>query len=316
MRKTLLLLLISVFAVIVRAQTVDSTEAEIDEIEKTFHYTTGTISLEKGNGTIVVPKGFKFLNGEQSRYVLTDLWGNPKDENIIGMLVPEEKGVLRASSWAFTIMYDPMGYVEDKDASEIDYDEMLAESKKDIEAENASRKEAGYQTADLIGWASKPYYDDQAKVLHWAKEISFEQDSVHTLNYNLRILGRHGIYLINAVAAIDQLPEVQQSIEPVISSISFKEGDRYSDYASGDQIASWTIGSLVAGKVLAKAGFFAVLLKFWKIIAVACVGGFSYVWRKITGRKKEEEEEMQAEENTESSDPTNQEENSNTDSKD
>lgn len=293
MKKAFLVFLIAISALISHGQTVDSTEAEIDEIEKTFNYATGTIALERGNGTIVVPKGFKFLNGEQSRYVLTTLWGNPEDNDIIGMLVPEDKGVLRASSWAFTIMYDPMGYVEDNDAGDIDYDEMLAESKKDVEAENESRKEAGYEAVELIGWASKPYYDSQAKVLHWAKEISFAQDSIHTLNYNLRVLGRHGIYLINAVAAIDQLAEVQQSIDPIISSVSFKEGDRYGDYVKGDQVASWTVGSLVAGKILAKAGFFAALLKFWKIIAVACVGGFSYVWRKITGRKKEEEEEQQ-----------------------
>ncbi|MFD2969606.1 DUF2167 domain-containing protein [Sphingobacterium bambusae] len=292
MRNILLFFILLCSSLIIHGQEVDSTQATIEEIEKSLQYSTGTIPLERGNGILQVPKGFQFLNREQSNYVLSTLWGNPEDQDIIGMLVPEGKGVLHANSWAFTISYDAMGYVEDKDAQEINYDEMLAETKKDLASENENRKAAGYGSVELIGWASKPYYDDSKKVLHWAKEISFQDDSLNTLNYNLRVLGRRGIYLINAVAAIDQLPEVEKSIDPIIASVNFKEGDRYADYVDGDEVASWTVGSLVAGKILAKAGFFAVLLKFWKVIAVACVGGFSFIWKKITGRSRKEEEEL------------------------
>jgi uncharacterized membrane-anchored protein len=46
-----------------------------------------------------------------------------------------------------------------------------------------------------------------------------------------------------------------------------------------DEVAAWTVGGLVAGKVMAKAGFFVVLLKFWKVIALAVAGAGSFVWR-------------------------------------
>jgi uncharacterized membrane-anchored protein len=70
--------------------------------------------------------------------------------------------------------------------------------------------------------------------------------------------------------------------------VSFKDGHRYADYDSNvDEVAAWTVGGLVAGKVLAKAGFFAVILKFWKIIAFAIIGAGSALWRFFS-RKKED----------------------------
>ena len=59
-----------------------------------------------------------------------------------------------------------------------------------------------------------------------------------------------------------------------------------------DQVAAWTIGGLVAGKILAKAGLFAVILKFlapiWKflLIAVVPIGAW---FKKRFARKQTEE---------------------------
>ena len=52
-----------------------------------------------------------------------------------------------------------------------------------------------------------------------------------------------------------------------------------------DDVAAYGIGGLIAGKILAKAGFFAVILKFWKIIAVGAIGLFSVFKKKIFGQK-------------------------------
>ncbi|MFD2554431.1 DUF2167 domain-containing protein [Sphingobacterium tabacisoli] len=287
MNKYLLTIFTLLLAVCVSAESPDSTEIAIKEIEQSLKYQTGTIKLKEGHGTLIVPKGFHFLDKEQSSYVLSDLWGNPEDNSIIGMLFPTNIGVLDDHSWGFTISYDPMGYVNDNDANTINYDDLLASNKKDILAENQERLGAGYGSIELVGWASTPYYDNNQKVLHWAKEIKFDGDSANTLNYNLRILGREGIYLINAVASMDELPEVNKNVDQLLASVKFDEGYRYEDYTDGDQIASWTVGGLVAGKILAKTGFFAAILKFWKVIAIGVVGGFSFLWKKISGRKED-----------------------------
>jgi hypothetical protein len=56
-------------------------------------------------------------------------------------------------------------------------------------------------------------------------------------------------------------------------------------------VAAWTIGGLVAGKVLAKAGFFALILKFIKPILLVLIATGGGIWRFLGGRRKEKEEE-------------------------
>jgi uncharacterized membrane-anchored protein len=56
-----------------------------------------------------------------------------------------------------------------------------------------------------------------------------------------------------------------------------------------DEVAAYTIGGLVAGKVLAKAGLFAVLAKFGKLIFIGIAAAGAGIWRWFRGRKKEKE---------------------------
>ena len=272
------------------AQEIDSTQLKINEIELSLVYKTGIIELESGNATLNVPKGFRYLDKTQSIYVLTDLWGNPADSSILGMLVPENRGVLETNSWVFTISFDEMGYVKDDDADDIDYDDLLTEQQKEIKEANPERIKQGFQPIEFIGWASSPYYDKNKKILHWAKELKFGQDSLNTLNYNLRVLGRKGIFMLNAVASMSELSVVNSNIDKVIGSVEFKDGHKYSDYLPDvDNVAAWTIGGLVAGKILAKVGFFVLIAKFWKLIALAIAGAGGGIWKYFKRRKKDDE---------------------------
>jgi uncharacterized membrane-anchored protein len=75
------------------------------------------------------------------------------------MLVPNGKGVLDFNSWVFTISYDDMDYVNDDDADDVNYDEILKEMQQECIDENPDRVKQGYQTFEIIGSASQPYYD-------------------------------------------------------------------------------------------------------------------------------------------------------------
>ncbi|MFT5979692.1 MAG: putative membrane-anchored protein [Flavobacteriales bacterium] len=266
------------------SQTTISYEEYVEEIDAQFEFQEGFIELPSGNADLNVPEGFQFLDQEQANYVLSDLWGNPEDDTILGLLVPVNRSVMDDNGWVFVISFEEMGYVKDDDAGDIDYDDLLEELQQDSKEDNKWRSENGYEPVDLVGWASSPYYDENKKVLHWAKELEFEGDSVNTLNYNLRVLGRKGVFILNAVASMNELPEVKTNINSVINSVTFKEGHRYMDFDENiDDVAAWTIGGLVAGKILAKAGFFVFLAKFWKIIAIAIAGaggGFMKFFRK------------------------------------
>ena len=266
----------------------------LDSAEKTIHYKTGAIALNNGVAHLTMPAGFKFVDATQSQYILETIWRNPPDNKVLGMIVSDSFHLNNLEAdWAFVLSYEAMGYVKDDDADKIKYDELLADLKKGAEEANIERKKLGYDAMHLVGWASAPYYDKENKVLHWAKEFTGDEQREagnNTLNYEIRVLGRKGVLSMNAVATMDQLPEVKKRIPQVLQMASFDKGYKYEEFDSGvDNVAAWTIGGLVAGKLLAKAGILVYLLKFWKILALGIAGGFAAIKRFVTGRKKEDD---------------------------
>ena len=288
MKKIFTLLLCMLLARAHAGMETDSTKLFFDSLEASFSYQDGVIELEDGIGILHVPEGFRYLDATQAAYVIHDLWGNPHGTGTLGMIVPKDSGITDEQSWAFIITYDEMGFVKDDDADDIDYDDLMEEMQADAAAANEERTKAGYESIAIVGWASKPYYDSEKKVLHWAKEIKFGETDGTTLNYNVRILGRKGVIVLNAVASMLQLPDVKQNVEPVLASFSYSDGNTYADFNPElDEVAAWTIGGLVAGKVLAKAGILALLLKNIKLILLAIGGLGTGIWQWY--KKKTEE---------------------------
>jgi len=278
-----------------------------DSIEKSLIYQTGLIKLGDF-AQLKVPEGFKYLDARQSRLVLEDLWGNPEDATILGMLFPDYGGPLKDSSYAFAITFDDMGYVKDDDAAETDYDELLKEMQSDENETNKARQEMGYGSIHMVGWASKPFYDNKQKVLHWAKELHFGESDGNTLNYDVRVLGRKGVLSLNAIADMNNLNLVKKDVPAVLQMAAFTDGNRYEDYNDNtDKIAAYTVGGLVAGKLLAKAGFFAIILKSWKLILLALVGVGAGIKKFFFGKKETPTEEMAANEADEEIGKVNQE---------
>ena len=265
-------------------------QAYVDSLEASYTYRTGIIPLSGHVATLDVPEGFKYLDAEQSRQVLVEIWGNPPGaaEDVLGMIFPANSGILD-NPFAFVVEYDGMGYVSDGDADDIDYEEMMTGLKKDDVEENKQRQEEGYDALNLVGWASQPYYDKEHKVLHWAKELHAQDAEANTLNYNVRVLGRKGVLILNAVADMRELETVKENIPAVLSMAKFNAGHTYAEFDSSiDKVAAWTIGGLVAGKLLAKVGIFALLLKNIKLLFLVIAGGGAAAWKFISGRKKKE----------------------------
>ncbi len=260
----------------------------IDSIESSLHYQTGRIEFPGGMASINVPPGFKFLGPDEAKFVIEEIWGNPPSgQSFLGLLFPPNSVATSIGSYAFIIQFEQMGFVKDGDADKINYDDLLKEMKESSEKDNLERAKSGHVTMNLIGWASRPYYDKEKKVLHWAKEYSVPGNDVNTLNYDIRVLGRKGVLILEAVSSMDELDSVNAHIDDVLAMVNFNEGHRYADFDSKtDDIAAWTVGGLVAGKILTKVGF----LKFLKpiLVGLALLGGA--IWRFIRGRRKKEEE--------------------------
>jgi uncharacterized membrane-anchored protein len=146
--------------------------------------------------------------------------------------------------------------------------------------------EQGFESIALVGWAEQPYYDAEQKKMYWAKELTFGEMQSNTLNYNIRVLGRKGVLVLNFIAGMSELEEIKQNRNAVLQMTSFNPGYRYEEFdPQVDKVAAYGLGALVAGKVLAKTGFLAMALvllkKFWIVIPFA-FGGLL----KLFGRKK------------------------------
>jgi uncharacterized membrane-anchored protein len=244
-------------------------------------------------GTIAsldIPKGFKFLDGKQAAYVLHDVWKNPYSESL-GMLMPEGKSPYLMGCWAVEITYEEDGHVKDDDAKGIKYDELLTQMQQQVTESNPERVKQGSKGLELTGWAEAPYYDAKTHKLYWAKKLKEVGDSVEFLNYNIRVLGRKGVLVLNAIGGLDQLGEIKAQTPTILSATNFTSGNTYEEFNSSiDKVAAYGIAGLIAGGILAKTGLFAkigiLLLKFLKPLLVAIAGFGTWVMRFFRGRKE------------------------------
>lgn len=262
-------------------------QAWAEEVWASLTPQTGEIQLSGTGATLNVPEAFYFLNPQDSERVLSEVWGNPPGQETLGMLFPKDSTPFDDGAWAVTVEYHEDGYVSDEDADEIDYDDLLEEMKADTKLESEEWVKQGYSTISLIGWAAPPFYDSEAKKLHWAKELKFGGEDINTLNYNIRILGRKGVLILNFIAGMDQKELIESNLDAVLDIADFDQGSRYSDFNPElDQVAAYGLGALVAGKVIAKTGFLAAALIFLKKFGIIIVLGLVALVKGVLSRKK------------------------------
>ena len=220
----------------------------------------GDFKIADADATLHVGDGFHYLEAADARRVLEKYWGNPEDDSVLGMVLPKSPTLLEEKAWVVVVTYADEGHVDDEDAANADYAEMLEDMQASTFAGNDALKAAGYSTVELIGWAAPPRYDSAAKKIHWAKELRFDGSPEHTLNYDIRVLGRSGYLSLNAVSGMSELKTVEAGMQKVLAFTEFDPGQRYADFNSKtDKVAAYGVAALVAGGLASKAGLFAKL---------------------------------------------------------
>lgn len=296
---TSLLACAMLFTVGVNAQAIDDAQsqaASVDEAQALIDFwqamdqAQGTIRIDAANVVLDVPDNYIFLNAKDAESVLVDAWGNMPGSNVLGMLMPAGVTPFDSNAWAVTIEYQEDGYVSDEEAEEIDYSELLSEMQSDTLEASKNRVEQGYETIELIGWASQPYYDKQAHKLHWAKELKFGGYEQNTLNYDIRVLGRRGVLVLSFIAGMEQKAEIDAVLPEVVEIANFETGNQYADFnPDTDNYAAYGLGALITGKVLAKTGFLAMLVIFLKKFGVFIVIGIGALLKGLFSRKSKQE---------------------------
>lgn len=265
----------------------DDGEAKLKAFVNGLQFRSGEIAVPEADAHFKLDSAFRYLDKADARRVLEELWGNPPDDTVLGLVVPTAQPLASDDSWAVVVTYSDDGYVSDEDAAKTDYDELLKDMKAGTEEENAERKKAGYETVDLVGWAEPPRYDSANKKLIWAKELNFAGSEQHTLNYDIRVLGRRGYLSLNAVGGMSQLPMVQAGMQQLLPMTEFDQGARYADYdSSTDKVAAYGVAALIGGGLAAKTGLLAkigVLLLGLKKLLIPLVLVVLAFGKKILG---------------------------------
>jgi uncharacterized membrane-anchored protein len=250
-----------------------------------LHPKTGNVTLTEADATLALGDKYYFLDAADARKVIVDAWGNPPSaaEDVVGMIIPA--GRTPFNDWGAVVSFEKSGYVSDKDASTTHYDDYLKEIQKGEADDNKAREKAGYEPMHLVGWAQPPSYDATHHYMIWAQDIRFGDSKVHSLNYDIRILGRGGVLSLNMIASLPELESIRTQARQLALAGQYNAGARYADYKDGDATAAYGVGGLVAaGLGLAaakKLGLMGLLLTFGKKFVVFILAGLGILWRGL-----------------------------------
>lgn len=247
-------------------------QAEIQRLTKllgSLHPQAGDVQIAGAKALLHLGKAYRFIPADEAKRVLTEGWGNPPEAvgSVLGMIFPVGKTFLD-DSWGTVVTFDPSGYVADDDAKSADYAKVLEDARSGEAEDNKARTEKGFEPAHLVGWAEPPHYDSAHHSVIWARDIAFGKQSDHTLNYDVRILGRYGVLTLNTVATMSELAEIRPAAANLGAVADFEPGSRYADFVPNlDKKAEYGVAGLVA------AGVGAVAAKKLGLLALIALGG-------------------------------------------
>lgn len=241
-----------------------------------------TVGQIAGAAKIDVPDGYMFLGPDGARE-FDRITENPDpgiDEYVLAN---------KDMSWVAFFSFDSVGYV--KDDEKLDPADLLKSVSDGTEASNEERRKNGWDPVHVSGWAFQPKYDPGIKSLEWAFRLKGENAKGESINYNTRLLGRHGVMQVLLLTSPENLTAAVADFKSRLPGYTFNAGETYGEYKAGDHVAEYGLAALVTGgavAVAAKKGLFGViglfLLKAWKIVLV----GFAAITagvRRVFGKK-------------------------------
>jgi len=255
-------------------------------------WTHGPATVSLGTqADLKLKEGYQFADGPTTQKLMASM-GNHVSKQEVGLVAPSRED----ADWIMVFEYENTGFVKDDEKDKIDKDALLSSIREGTEAGNERRKEMGVPGLHVTGWFEEPHYDRKTHNLVWA--LSAENDDKRpVVNYNMRVLGRHGVMSVTLVDSPHALAASREEAERLMTDFGYKSGKTYAEFRPGDKVAEYGLMALVAGGAGAaavKLGLFAwlakVLAKSGKAIValVVAVGvGLKNVIARLFGRGAE-----------------------------
>jgi uncharacterized membrane-anchored protein len=264
----------------------DTADDETARMLAGLKWTVGPGKASVGSmAEIQVPEGTRFTGPDGTRKLL-ELMHNPTDGSELGLLTDN------ALNWFIIFEFEDIGYVKDAEKEKLDGNEILDSLRKGNELGNEERKKRGWPPITIVGWHTPPFYNKETNNLEWCIKGSSQGHDI--VNYNTRILGRGGVMSANLLVAPPELDTALPHIKTILDGFSYVQGQKYSEWKSGDKIAKYGLSALVVGGavgVAAKMGLLAKLAaslgKLWKVIIVGAAGLLAALKGLVFGKKKQ-----------------------------
>ncbi|HET7540022.1 MAG TPA: DUF2167 domain-containing protein [Polyangiaceae bacterium] len=228
--------------------------------EPKYHPVHGPSRVSLGHElTLDLPDGFYLLHKQEADEMMRG-FGNQDDPSLLAVVLKPD------SSWLVTVSFDAEGYIKDEEGEKLDADEILKAIREGTEEGNKYRVEHGFKPMHVDGWSEPPHYERSSHHLIWAVAGS-DADGI-SVNYNTRILGRHGYASLNLIDAPEKLAQSKLEAATLLGVTHFDPGARYEDFnEKSDKVAEYGLAALVAG------GAGAAALKLAKVGLLAKFGG-------------------------------------------
>jgi uncharacterized membrane-anchored protein len=244
----------------------------------------GPVTVKLGtHATLNVPDGYAFLDAAGTRS-LREVMHDPPSNGDQYTLAP------KPIKWIALFSYQDTGYV--KDDEKLDPDAILQSYRDGTIEANKQRRERGWDELNIIGWYAQPQYDAQIKSLTWSLLVENTGNHQRAVNYDTRLLGRHGVMGVTVVSAPDNLAAAITNFKSTLSGFQFAPGESYAEYRPGDRVAEYGLAALITGGALAvaaKKGLFTVIGTFliaaWKFVLAGFVA--LSAWVKNLFKKKQ-----------------------------
>ena len=200
----------------------------------------GPATANLGNAAqIAVPEGCRFADENFARVVLANL-RQPIPNNLVGLLFPDS----RQPEWFAILQFTEIGHVKVGEKESLDADMILKKYQNEVARQSKEHTGPGPRPiVPELSWELKPSYDAVQNRLEYA--LKAKNAVGGSVNYVVDLLGRRGMLGVTIVPRVDQAGFNPTALRDATKGITFKNGEKYSDFQPEDRVARSGLAELI-----------------------------------------------------------------------